>query len=204
MRPTVEDLQNIWLLTYSRSSLIETDEFLKALETVAPRSVQHRALIDAAVAAYGRPFTQCRVARRRTVVPLKGIPPPPHLAEFHQDALNMRNTMIGHKDATPAQGYTATPNVVLVHINSKEFRLYTTTIGEMELPMRSALKELCAYFLKHCAEKLRSLTKAYYSEVMKNQPGKYELVISEPPADWITPFQPKRGADFRAANKSGP
>jgi len=67
-------------------------------------------------------------------------------------------------------------------------------IGEMEPPMRKALRELCAYFLKHCAEKLRPLTKAYYPEVMKNQPGQCELVISEPPADWIIPFHSKRGA----------
>jgi hypothetical protein len=105
--------------------------------------------------------------------------------------------MIGHKDATSAQGYTATPNIVLVEINSKRFKLRSTTIGELEPFMRSGLRELCAYFLKHCAEKLRPLTKTYYPEVMKNQLGAYEFVISEPPADWIIPFQPKHGEDFR-------
>jgi hypothetical protein len=97
--------------------------------------------------------------------------------------------MIGHKDATPAQRHTTTPNVVLVHINSKGFNLHTTIIGEMESPMRNALKELCVYFVAHCEENLRPLTQRYFSQVMSHPPGVYELVISEPPDDWIRPFQ---------------
>jgi hypothetical protein len=197
MRPSVEDLQTIWLLTYSRSSLIDAHEFLKALDIVAPQSLHYRALIDAAVIAYTRPFIQCQIPLKGKVVPLKDVRPPPNLAEFHRHALIMRHTMVGHKDATPVQGYTATPNIVLVKINSKGFKLHSTTIGEMEPLMRSALRELCTYFLKHCTEKLRPLTKTYYPEVMKNRPGAYELVISKPPADWIIPFQPKHGEDFR-------
>jgi len=35
------------------------------------------------------------------------------------------------------------------------------------------------------------------SELMKYPPGQYELVISEPPADWLIPCRPKYGPDFR-------
>jgi hypothetical protein len=65
MRPTVEDLQAIWLFTYSRSSLLEAVESLAELDTVAPESPQYRALIDAAVAAYARPFTVCLLPPKR-------------------------------------------------------------------------------------------------------------------------------------------
>ncbi len=105
--------------------------------------------------------------------------------------------MIGHKDATPAKGYTATPNIVLVRIYPDNFSLNSTTIGEMEPALKSALPELCAYFVKHCEQNLSRLKKLYNSELMKNQPGEYELVISEPPTDWIVPFKPKHGDDFR-------
>src|SRR5439155_5416002 len=129
------------------------------------------------------------VTRERRVAPLADTPPPTHLARFHRDALDLRNKMIGHKDATPAQEHTTTPNVVLVHINSEGFNLHTTIIGEMGAPMRNALKELCDYFVTHCEKNLRPLTKGYFSEVMSHPSDVYELVISEPPADWLKPFR---------------
>jgi hypothetical protein len=59
MRPTVEDLQAIWLFTYSRSSLLDAANFLGELDKAAPESFQYRALVDAAISAYTRPFTTC-------------------------------------------------------------------------------------------------------------------------------------------------
>lgn len=197
-RPTFEELQTVWLLMYSRASLLDAVAFLKAMDAVKPASVELRALIDAAFVTYARPFSKCQVPRGRRIVPLKDVPPPPHLGEFHQDALDARNTMVGHKDATPSQRYTATPNVVLVEINSENFTLNTAMFGEMEAPMKNALKELCGYFVKHCEQHLSLWKKAYGSEVIKKPPGVYELVISDPPADWMIPFHPKRGVDFRA------
>src|SRR5437763_17164 len=200
MRPTVQDLQAIWLFTYSRSSLLDAAGFLAELDKVAPESLQYRALIDAAVVAYARPFTGCLLPpKRKKVVPLKDVLPPQHLAQFHEHALILRDTMIGHKDATPAEGYTATPNIVLVRIYPDNFSLNSTTIGEMEPATKSALSELCAYFVKQCEGNLSRLRKIYLCELMKNPPGQYELVISEPPADWLIPFQPKHGADFRTS-----
>src|ERR1700747_1798787 len=117
MRPTVEDLQAIWRFTYSRASLLEAVKYLEELDTVATDSPQYRALIHATIAAYARPFTSCYLPpRRKKVVPLKDILPPRHLTQFHGHALTMRDTMIGHTDATPAEGYTATPNIVVVRI----------------------------------------------------------------------------------------
>jgi hypothetical protein len=197
MRPTVEDLQAIWLFTYSRSSLLEAKEFLAELDKVAPESLQYRALIDAAIAAYARPFTTCLLPPNRKVMPLKDVPPPQHLAKFHEHALILRDTMIGHKDATPAKGYTATPNIVVVRIYPDDVGLNAAMIGEMYPSLKNALSELCAHFVKHCEGNLSRLRKIYLPEFMKNPTGQYELVISEPPADWLIPFRTKRGADFR-------
>ena len=198
MRPTVEDLQAIWLFTYSRSSLLDAAGFLAQLDKAEPESLQYRALIDAAIAAYARPFTVCLLPpERKKVVPLKDVFPPQHLAEFHEHALILRHTMIGHKDATPAKGYTATPNFVVVRIYPDKLSLNSVMIGEMYPALKNGLPELCAYFVKHCEGNLSRLKKIYLSELMKNPPGQYELVISEPPADWLIPFRTKHGADFR-------
>jgi hypothetical protein len=142
------------------------------------------------------PFAFCH-PKRKKVVPLKGVLPPQHLAEAREYALILRDTVIGHKDATPAKGYTATPNIVPVGIYADNFSLNSVTIGEMET-LKSALPEHCDYFVKQCEGNLSRLRKIYLSELLKNPPGTYELVISEPPADWIIPFQTKHGADFRA------
>jgi hypothetical protein len=198
MRPTVEDLQAIWLFTYSRSSLLDAANFLAELDKVVPESLQYRALVDAAVAAYARPFTTCFLPpKRKRVVPLDGVPPPQDLAQFHKNALIMRNTIVGHKDATPAEGYTASPNRVLVGIYPDTFSLNSVMLGEMYPELRNALNELCDYFVKHCEANLSRLTKPYRAEFLKHPPGKWELVITEPPADWFIPFRPKHGDDFR-------
>src|SRR6266849_9160336 len=168
MRPTFEELKTYWLFAYSRSSLLEADELLKAMETATPRSIALRAIISAAVVAYARPFTKFQVTNGQRVAPLENIPPPPQLAEFHQDALDLRNKMIGHKDAIPAERHTTSPNVVLVHIRFRTFELHTTTIEEMEAETRNALRALCAYFVAHCERKLRPLTRAHFSEVMRH------------------------------------
>jgi hypothetical protein len=81
--------------------------------------------------------------------------------------------------------------------DDNDFDLNGTMIGGMRPEMKRALSELCAYFVKACEPNLTRLRKRYLSEVMKNPPGQYELVISESPADWLIPFRPKYGPDFR-------
>jgi len=205
MRPTIEDLQAIWLFTYSLSSLLDAKNFLgevsdvaPALDKVTPESLRYRALVAAAISAYMRPFTTCFLPPNRKVKqPLGDVPIPQHLAQFHKDALDLRDTMIGHTDATPADGYTETPNHVLVRIYPDTFSLHSAMTGVMEPASKKGLIELCDYFVKHCGMNLSRLTKIYRSELMQHQPGQYELVISEPPADWLIPFRTKHGDDFR-------
>jgi hypothetical protein len=82
MRPTFDELQTFWLLAYSRASLLEAKALLKAMETAKPKSVELRAMIDAAVVAYARPFNKFQVTREKRVAPLGDIPPPTHLPSF--------------------------------------------------------------------------------------------------------------------------
>jgi hypothetical protein len=198
-RPPIEDLERIWLFTYSRASFLQTIEFVDSIAGAKPDSVELRALVDAAFVAYARPFSRCKVPSRGFIdPPLKGVLPPPDLAEFHNKALITRNTMVGHKDATPAEGYIATPNVVLIDILSNTFAVNCVMPGEMTDRLKHALRELCKYFVKHCEQELSLWKKAYGCEVMKKAQDKYELVISEPPAEWLVPFRVKHGADFKA------
>ena len=198
MRPTIEDLQSIWLFTYSRSAFIEAEDSLDELRNVPSESLQYRALVAAAITAYMQPFTPCFIPPNRKVIPFKDVPIPEHLARFHEDAMNLRDTMIGHMDATPADGYTASPNIVTIRIcPDNRFILHSATIGEMEPESKNGLLQLCGFFRKYCNENLSRLTKACRSALMKHGPGQYELVISEPPADWLIPFRIKHGEDFR-------
>jgi hypothetical protein len=191
MRFSTDELKRLWLHAYSRSSLNEAVEWIDALPHLPPDLPLGRALVCAAVVAYARPFSRCRVSPTEEVAPLQGIAPPMHLIERHRDALNLRNKVIGHKDATPAKGHSTTPNMVLLNIAATQFDLHTTMIGGMDEPTRLALKELCLFFIQHCENIMRPLTNALFPEIMKKSPGVYELIISEPPEDWIRPFQPK-------------
>jgi hypothetical protein len=114
-RPTIEELQRFWLLAYSRSSLLDANRFLEAMETENPNSIALRAMIDAGLVAYARPFSKFRLTRERRVAPLAGIPPPTHLAEYHQDALDLRNKLIGHRCDPGAETYDDTECRVGAH-----------------------------------------------------------------------------------------
>ena len=117
MRPTVEDLQAIWLFTYSRDSLLDAAGFLERNSTrqhpdrftTAPWMRRDHSLC---AAVYG-----LLAATRKKGRAAQGRSPPQHLAESHEHALILRDTMIGHTDATPAKGYTATPNSVVMGIS---------------------------------------------------------------------------------------
>ena len=193
MRPTVEDLQAIWLFTYSRASLLQAAEFFAELDVVEPESVQGRALIEATLIAYARPFTVCFLPPNQKKVngPLKDVSPPEHLMEVHKQVLILRNTVIGHKDPTAPQ------NIVRVEIHPPKVSLNGAMVGGVLPPLKRSLGELSTYFVKHCESNLSRLNKTYRSEFMKHPPGQYELVISEPPADWLIPFRPRSGENVR-------
>jgi hypothetical protein len=90
--------------------------------------------------------------------------------------------------------------LLLVRIDpddDNDFDLNGTMIGRMRPDMKSALSKLCAYFVKDSEANLSRFRKRYLSEVVKNPLGQYELVISEPPANWLIPLRPKYGPDFR-------
>jgi hypothetical protein len=198
MRPTIEDLQSIWLFTYSRAAFIDAAEFVGELDKVATKSLLHRALVDAAIMAYARPFRSCYLPpERERVVPLDGVLPPQRFAVAHQHALDLRDTVIGHTDATPAKGYTSTMNRAVVGLDSDYLSLNSIMIAEMQPRLKKELTELCAYFRQHCETNLSRLKKLYLSEFTKHEPGEYELVIVEPPADWLIPWRIKHGDDFR-------
>lgn len=200
MRPTVEDLQAIWLFTYSRVSLLQAAEFFAELDVVEPESVQGRALIEATLIAYARPFTACFLPPNQKKVngPLKDVSPPEHLAEVHKQMRIVRDTVIGHKDGTARQ------NIVRVEIHPPKVSLNGAMVGGVLPPLKRSLGELCTYFVKHCESNLSRLNKTYRAEFMKHPPGEYGLVISELPAAWLIPFRTKHGADFRESPTAKP
>jgi hypothetical protein len=186
MRPTFDDLKRLWTLTYSRSALLEADRWLGKMERVSDRELLS-GLVCAVIAAYGRPFTQSRVAPGQTIVPLRGVAPPKHLEATHCDLLNIRNKVIGHKDATPAPGHTETPNVLIVRRDDAGFHLHTSITQEMDRELRGRIKELCSYYVTHCDQQLDSLIKKYGAEFAQLKPGVYDVIVSEEPGDWIRP-----------------
>jgi hypothetical protein len=104
--------------------------------------------------------------------------------------LDFRHKVIGHTDATPAKGHAESANVVLFIQDVSGYDLHTSPPIYMDVTLRKQLKELCAYFLIHCERKLRPLMQKYLPDVMSRPQDVYELVVSEPPDDWLILHRP--------------
>jgi hypothetical protein len=184
MRPTFEDLKAIWLLCHSRAAFIDARRWLDEMET-ARNDSHNEALVYAAVVAYCRPFTKSQVTQKQRVIPLDGVLPPQHLADAHENLLLLRDKIIGHRDAVPTEGYSRSANPLLLDRFDSTYRLNTSRLGEMLPEQRKAAKELCAYFVTHCETRLSAVTRKYRGELLRYPEGEYELLLTEPPDDWI-------------------
>ena len=198
MRPTFDDLKDLWLIAYSRASLYEADCWFDDMAKVESPTLM-KALICSAVIAYARPFMESRLpestavgaARKRKVKTLENVSLPSQLLSAHTEALSLRNKVLGHKDATPAQGHTETANKLLLQIEANgAVALHTTPPMEMSVELRRDLKTLCSHFIAHCEKEFDSFVKKYLTELTLN-PGRYQIFVSEPPDDWIKPGWPK-------------
>ena len=185
MRPSYEELKRLWLYSYSRASLIEADQWLDAMPQTDPKTPQFRALICAVVVAYARPFTASQVTPTERVVPLKGVVPPPQLSAAHEMILKLRDKVMGHKDATPAKGDSTTPNVMIIDRDAKGFDLHTIIIEGMEPETQREVKSLCSHFIAYCHAQVDPIVKHYGPEIMLRPIGRYQLLVSQPPNDWI-------------------
>jgi hypothetical protein len=198
MRPTFDDLKDLWLIAYSRASLCEADCWIDDMATVKSPSLM-KALVCSAVIAYARPFMESRLPestapaapKKKKVKALECVSPPSQLLSAHTEMLSLRNKVLGHKDATPAQGHTETANKLLLQIEANgEVALHTTPPIEMSVELRRDLKALCAHFIAHCEKEFGSFVKKYRTELTLS-PGPYQIFVSEPPDDWIKPGWPK-------------
>lgn len=187
MRPNFEELQTMWVYGYSKSALNQAVRFVDAMEDAQPRSTQLHALASAAVVAYGRPFTSSRITAKKSVIPLRDVRPPSHLKAAHQRLLDVRNKEVGHQDATATRGGKSR-NVLVIKREGKTAMLYPTGLHDIEQTGREDIRELCSYFVEYCDTKLRPLMESYQAEILRRPPGTYELMLCEPPDDWIRPY----------------
>lgn len=186
MRPSAEEIAKLWLYTYSRASLLEAEEWIDTLLGLPqPPTPLTRALASAIVVAYARPFTKSQVTTSKRMVALKDVEPPPDLTLTHLMVLKLRDKVIGHKDAVPAPGDLATPNIVLAKRDSSGFDLHTIIMIGMAPSLLPKLKSLCEFFVQHCETQLKPFSTRHGPEIMKEPEGMYEIVCSEPPDPWI-------------------
>lgn len=118
-------------------------------------------------------------------MPLKGIPPPPDLGATHAMILKLRDKVMGHKDATPANGDAASPNIMLIRRDATGFNLHTIIIEGMTAETQKEMTGLCSHFVAHCESQVGPIIARYGPEVMSRPIGEYELLVAEPPNDWI-------------------
>jgi hypothetical protein len=190
MRPSPDEIAQLWLYAYSRASLLEAMQWIDILAgRPDDQSPASRALASAIVVSYARLFTISQVTRSRRMIALQGVSPPAALAATHEMTIKLRNKVIGHKDALPAPGDAVTPNVVLVKRDPTGFDLHTVIIIGIAPTLLARLKALCEFFVTHCQAQLKPFIERYGEEIMKEPEGVHEIVSSEPPDPWIRPHR---------------
>jgi len=97
----------------------------------------------------------------------------------------MRNKVIGHKDAMPAEGHSSTPNILRLRRDSTGFDIHTLITMEMDLALRQRVQDLCSHFVAYCDREFDEIVRRYPAEFSAIPPGDYDILLSEPPDDWI-------------------
>jgi hypothetical protein len=184
MRPSLLELQEFWLFNFARYSLKEADEVVGVMNGTLSE-IQWRSLSAAATIAYARPFRQCRLAEKKRVVPLEGIAPPRDLATDHNAILTIRDQAIGHKDAILADEDVTMVNTVVFTIDGAGLTTRTIGRGLMVPGMIPKIQTLCSHFVSHCDSRLGHFLEKYGHEIHQRPAGKYDLVLTDPPAEWI-------------------
>lgn len=175
------------MYAYSKAALSEAIRYLDEMENVGPDTTCMHALVSAATVAYARPFTTSRFAPKEGMIPLKNVEPPSHLKKIHVQMLSARHRTIGHKDAELHE--EELPRNVLAMKRSRGGASFLPMgLHELKPWARQELKQLCSHFIDHCNQKLAPLMNRYKSEFLRRTPGTYQLVICEPPAEWLEPF----------------
>jgi hypothetical protein len=186
MRPTPEELTDVWLYVYSRTSLLEADSAIDALSSLpAGSDTVAQALMCSIVVAYARPFTKSQITKSIRTIPLKGIRPPRELAATHCLLLELRNKVFGHKDAIPSKGHAKAANIVLIRRVPSDFHLHASIVAEISPALLTQVRDLCAFFVAHCVSRLTPFITQYKPEIMQQPEGWHELVVCEPPDQWL-------------------
>jgi hypothetical protein len=178
--PSQDARIDIWCYTYARSSLIEAREAAKFLiqHKGLPDEVQ-QAFVYQVVVAYARPFTKSQVTESRRIVPLTRDAVLPEFWDLHDEHLQMRDRVIGHKDAT---AFPSAPlNRVIVRVDDTGFELHTVspyTIFETGLQQTVIL---CDHLIEYCMSK----AKDYGSHFVGIGKGVYVLSIEADPVEWL-------------------
>jgi hypothetical protein len=186
MRPTSAELTDVWLHVYPRASLLEADRAIDALTPLPPdASTIAQALMCSIVVAYVRPFTKSQITKDTRVIPLKDVDPPSKLASTHCMLLKLRDKVFGHKDAVPDKAHSTTPNIVLIRRVPSDFHFHAAIVVDISASLLTEIKELCAFFVTHCESRLAPFIARNRADIMQRPEGFYELVVCEPPEEWL-------------------
>jgi hypothetical protein len=95
---------------------------------------------------------------------------------------------MGHKDARPGEGNEESPNLVILNLFPASTDVHTIGYGEMTEEVRDEVCALCDYFVGQCLLRLDPVIKRCLPAIRKHPVGTYKLCLTEPPHDWIKPF----------------
>lgn len=182
--PPLDELHDLWKFSYASAAMVEAREALKLLQVPNLGREAVRAFSTAFLVAYARPFTPSQITAQVRARVLADFSPPAHLASIHAELIEIRNKVIGHKDATIAPGRDATPNIVLLAINHPEI---TVSVADVLLSPDSfpALDELVAHYLSISDSRVVGFIRRHYGHLLARPNGIYRLSMTFDGKLWL-------------------
>lgn len=145
----------------------------------------HRtALLTALIVTYARPFTVAQVAPKRKLIPMHDIPVPAEHKSLHDDHMEMRHQVFGHKDATGPDTGSGLLNQVRFVLGDGYLNLHTVRAGFYEPRRLQETETLANELVALLDDKINDFMESYPLPISEKE-GVFVLNLDDPTKPWI-------------------
>jgi hypothetical protein len=180
--PNKAERRDFWQHTFARSSFLRARQSIEVLLNEGPplESVLRSALTTSIVVMYARPFKQ------KTEPPIR-LPDnivPAHYQLIHDEAIDIRDKIIAHRDIGKPTSPWGFINQVWITVNETDLYVDTRSPG-LDNIRATKLMQLIGILSSKMDEKINLFVQQYLARPPK---GVYIINLDENPERWLEPW----------------
>ena len=158
------------------------DLLIKSQEEIP--DTERNALITSLIVAYARPFTWAQVSAKKRIIPMGDFYIPKEYKALHENHLNMRNQVFGHKDVTRPVHMGAPLNQVRITITGREVLIHTTVVTRYRKDKLEDTAKLLSIMIGVIESRIDEFI-LKHAEAFPAKNGEYALNVEEPTKTWV-------------------